>query len=90
MTVISAPSVPCSWESPQVEDPTLLREMDHSTEWPAEGEEAVPGAPGTETWVFEALNAGETTVSLDCVCLDEQGADEGLRGTFVVTVVVRG
>ena len=88
LTLGSTPSVPCTWHAPEIDDPALIRQVDHQSKWPAEGATPQPGAPGTEIWAFEALAAGRTQISLNCYCLDEEGADEELRGTFVLNVAV--
>jgi hypothetical protein len=49
----------------------------------------MPGAPGTEIWLFETLKAGESTISLECVCLGEEGSEEKVSGVFVLDVTVK-
>ena len=89
LTLGSTPSVPCWWRSPESSDPAIVRQVDHQTTWPAEDVTPMPGAPGTETWVFETLQAGESTLSLECVCLEEEGAAEEVRGIFTLNVTVK-
>ncbi len=48
----------------------------------------MPGAPGSEIWGFETLKEGETTISLTCVCLGEEGSGEEISGTFNLHVAV--
>jgi predicted secreted protein len=50
----------------------------------------MPGAPGTEIWIFKTLMEGESAISLNCVCLDEEGSEEEVSGTFVLNVTVKG
>jgi len=88
LTLGSTPSVPCGWQGLDVEDQTVLQQVDHQTEWPAEGVTPMPGAPGVELWVVEALKEGESALSLACQCLGEQGAEQELEGTFVLNVTV--
>jgi inhibitor of cysteine peptidase len=88
LTLGSTPSIPCSWESPEIGDDAVVRQVDHQSKWPAEGATPQPGAPGTEIWAFEALEAGECTISLDCMCLGEQGAETERTGTFTVKLIV--
>jgi predicted secreted protein len=89
LTLGSTPSIPCSWESPEISNDAIVHQLDHRSTWPAEGATPQPGAPGVEIWVFEALQAGESTISLACMCLGEQGAEEELTGTFSLNVDVR-
>lgn len=89
LTLGATPSVPCGWHAPEIEDPAVVQQVDHQSQWPAEGATPQPGAPGTEIWSFEALNAGESTISVDCVCLTEEGSEEEVRGTFVLKVTVQ-
>lgn len=90
LTVESCPSIPCRWQAPEIDDDAVLRQVDHQSEWPAEGVTPKPGAPGTEIWVFEALEEGACTVSLPCLCLGEEGAEEEQVGMFVLEVSVDG
>jgi hypothetical protein len=61
-------------------------EIDHKSQWPAPGATAQPGAPGTETFVFETLDAGESVITVSCACLAEQGETQEVRGEFVLNV----
>ncbi len=88
LTVGSTPSIPCGWQAAEIDDDTVLRQVDHQDKWPAEGVEPKPGAPGTMIWVFQALEEGTCTVSLPCSCLGEEGAEEQEVGTFVLEVNV--
>lgn len=87
LTLGSTPSMPCGWRSPETDDHAVVRQVDHHSQWPAEGVTPQPGAPGTEIWVFEALTEGESTISIHCVCLGEEGEEEKVRGTFLLNVV---
>jgi len=84
----SNPSIPCSWQVPEISDPGVLRQTDHERIWPAEGVTPMPGAPGTEVWVFEATAAGNAEVAIVCTCLDEQGAEQVVEGRLVVDATV--
>lgn len=88
LTLGSTPSIPCSWQAPEISDDTVLRQAEHTTEWPAEDVTPMPGAPGTDVWVLEALEEGESAWSVECRCLGEEGTGETLRGTFELQVVV--
>jgi len=88
LTLGSTPSVPCWWRSPESSHLAVVRQVEHQTTWPAEDVTPMPGAPGTETWIFETLREGESTISLECVCLGEEGAEEEIRGIFTLNVTV--
>jgi predicted secreted protein len=51
---------------------------------PGRGPPPPPGTPGQEVWTFNALKAGESTISLDYSWL---GGEKG-EWTFVLNVVV--
>ena len=89
LTLGSTPSMPCGWQPPDIDDGTILRQVAHRSEWPAEDVTPQPGAPGLEIWVFEALVPGESTVLLACTCLGEEGKGQESRGTLSLTVDVR-
>lgn len=89
LTLGSTPSMPCSWQPPEIEDDTILRQVEHRSEWPAEGATPQPGAPGTEIWVFETLKEGRGKVSLACKCLGEEGGEEETAGVFVLDINVQ-
>lgn len=89
LTLGSTPSIPCSWQAPEISDDTILRQAEHTTEWPAEDVTPVPGAPGAHVWVLEALDEGESVWSVECRCLGEEGTGETLRGTFELHAVVQ-
>lgn len=89
LTLGSTPSVPCRWESPTIRDPSVIRQVDHRSEWPAPGATPMPGAPGIKIWILESIAQGESTVSLECVCLGEEGSGEEVNGVFVTSIVVR-
>jgi hypothetical protein len=89
LTFGSTPSVPCGWRSPEISHPTVVRQVDHQSTWPAAGATPKPGAPGAEIWVFQTRQAGSSALSWACICLDDQGAEEEVTGTFVVDVTVR-
>ncbi len=88
LTVGSSPSIPCEWHSPEIDDDTVLCQVDRQDKWPAEDVTPMPGAPGTKIWVFQALEEGPCTVSLPCSCLGEEGAEMEQVGTFVLKVSV--
>jgi predicted secreted protein len=89
LTLGATPSMPWGWELPEMGDEAVLHQVDHDSVWPAEGVEPKPGAPGTEIWVFEPHQAGESTVSLTCKGPGEEGSSEEVVGTFVLHVVVQ-
>lgn len=87
LTLGSTPSIPCGWSEPEIGDPAVVRQVDYQDQWPAEGVTPVPGAPGTEFYLFETTEEGESTITFRCVCLGEEGAEEELRGTFELNVM---
>lgn len=89
LTLGATPSTPCGWQTLEIGDSTVLEQVAHRRNWPAEGVTPVPGAPGTEVWGLEVLEPGETAVSVACVCLGEEGEEDVLRGRFVLDVTVR-
>ncbi len=89
LTLGSTPSIACGWQAPEIEDQSVVRQADHQSQWPAEGMTPMPGAPGTEIWVFETLKEGESNISWKCVCLAEEGSQEETSGTFVLQVRVK-
>ena len=89
LTLGSTPSIPCGWQAAEVSDSAVIHQVDRQSEWPAEGVTPMPGAPGTEIWTFEALQAGESLISLPCTCLGEEGTGEELAGTLIVSVTVK-
>jgi len=89
LTLGATPSIPCGWRAPAIDDPAVVSQVDHLTKWPAEGVTPVPGAPGVEIWVFEALAEGESTISWRCTCLGEEGTEEEVTGTFSLNVTAQ-
>ena len=89
LTLGSTPSIPCGWQAPDVSESGVLRQTNHESIWPAEGATPMPGAPGTEVWVFEPVARGETEVSVVCTCLDEEGAEQVVEGRLVVQATVK-
>jgi len=85
----SNPSMPCGWDAPDIGNPEVITQIDHDTEWPAEGVTPKPGAPRTEVWIFEARGEGQTVISLPCHCLDDQGEEAQLQGTLEVPIKVK-
>ena len=88
LTLGSSPSIPCGWQAPEIDDDNVLRQIDHWSEWPAEGVTPMPGAQGSEIWVFQSLEPGSCTVSLACSCLGEKGSGQKVAGTFILQVSI--
>jgi predicted secreted protein len=86
LTLGSTPSIPCGWQTLEIAESSVLRQVTHGKNWPAEGVTPAPGAPGTEVWGLEVLKPGETTVSVACICLGDEGDEDVLRGRFVLDV----
>jgi len=89
LTLGSTPSIPCGWQDPDVSEPGVLHQTNHERIWPAEGVTPMPGAPGTEFWVFEPVTRGRAEVSVACTCLDEEGAERVVEGRLVVQATVK-
>ena len=89
LTLGSTPSIPCGWQDPDVSEPGVLHQTNHERIWPAEGVTPMPGAPGTEFWVFEPVTRGRAEVSVVCTCLDEEGAEQVVDGRLVVQATVK-
>lgn len=74
-------------EEAELSDPEVLDQVDHWFEEPEIApDEVVVGAPGNEIWVFEAVQSGETVVSMEYRRPWEE--DEEPARTFTLTVVV--
>ncbi len=85
VTLCSNPATGFQWtELAEIGDRSMLKQKDH-TYSPAEAKEVVAGA-GDETWTFEAVSQGTTTVSVEY----EQPWEGGAKGhwTFVATITV--
>ena len=63
VTLCSNASTGYSWsDSARISDHTVLWQTSHSSQASSGG---ALGAPGTETWTFQALNEGTTTISFE-------------------------
>ena len=67
----------------EIGDDTVLKEEDHDFEEPG-GD--VVGAPGNETWTFEAIERGESVINMEY----SQQWEGGIKGewTYKINVVV--
>ena len=79
----SNPTTGFEW-SYEISDDTVVKEEDHDFEAP-EGD--VPGAPGKETWTFEAIDKGTTAISMEY----SQPWQGGIKGewTYMINIVVK-
>lgn len=84
----SNPSMPCGWGELENGSPGTVRMVEQTSQWPAEGATEQPGAPGTEIWVFEAQQEGESLIVWPCTCLGEEGAEQQLEGEYKLQVQV--
>jgi predicted secreted protein len=84
----SNPSMPCGWGEIDNPSPGVVRMVEQTSQWPAEGATEQPGAPGTEIWIFEAQQVGESLVTWPCTCLGEEGAEQQREGEFMLQVQV--
>jgi len=88
VTLCSNPTTGFMWsESAQIGDQTVLQQTEHKFEAPKTTEPPIEGAPGKEVWTFQALNKGETTVSME-YSRPWEGGEKG-NWTFNLTVVVK-
>lgn len=63
----SNPSTGYQWTLPTPPDPKVLKMLSSQADGPEDegnDEEPVVGAPGTETWVYQATGAGTATVTM--------------------------
>jgi len=79
----SNPTTGFEW-SYEISDDTVVKEEDHDFEAP-DGD--VPGAPGKETWTFEAIDKGTTAISMEY----SQPWQGGIKGewTYMINIVVK-
>ena len=88
VTLCSNPTTGFMWsESAQISDQTVLQQTDHQLVMPESEPPPPPGTPGQEVWTFQALNKGETTVSME-YSRPWEGGEKG-NWTFALTVVVK-
>lgn len=85
----SNPSMPCGWGKPESNQAGIVKQSDQYQVWPAEGITPKPGAPGKEIWVYQAREKGETTLTLPCYCLNEEGSQDQLEGRLEVKIQVQ-
>lgn len=86
----SNPSTGFSWSGDAaIADTSVLTQKAHGYVAPTAGggQSNLVGAPGTETWAFEAAKAGQTTVTMQ-YSRPWEGGEKAAR-TFVLTVVVK-
>jgi inhibitor of cysteine peptidase len=77
-----------SWsEAASINDKSIVEQKSHQYNAPGSTGTPVIGAAGTETWTFNALKTGKTTISMeyDRPCA---GGEKAAR-TFVLTVTVK-
>ena len=74
-------------ESAQISDQTVLQQTDHEFVLPTDGLLLSPGTPGKEIWTFQALEEGESTISMEYGQPWEGG--EKAAWTYNLTVTVR-
>jgi len=85
VTLGSNPTTGFNWtEQAQIGDPNILQQTVHEYTAP---DTDVPGAAGKEEWTFEALETGETTVSME-YSRPWEGGEKG-EWTFDLTVTVK-
>ena len=87
VTLCSNPTTGFKWESAKISDPTVLKESSHEFVSPEESKQPRAGAAGKEVWTFEALKAGQSTISIEYSQSWEGG--EKAAWTYDLTVVVQ-
>lgn len=88
VTLCSNPTTGRQWpESGKISDQTVLQQTDHELVMPGPEPPPPPGTPGKEIWIFKALKAGESTISMEW----SQPWEGGLKAewTFGLTVTVK-
>ena len=88
VTLCSNPTTGFQWsESAQIDDQTVLQQIDHKFVSPESEPPPPPGTPGQEVWTFQTLKKGKTTVSME-YSRPWEGGEKG-TWTFVLTVTVK-
>ena len=89
VTLCSNPTTGFEWESAEISDQTVLRQIAHEYVAPEDGGDKppAPGTPGQEVWTFKALNQGTSTISVD-YSRPWEGGEKG-TWTFILSVVVK-
>ncbi len=62
--LVSNPSTGFQWELAEISDETVLKQTSHVFSM-EETDPMLVGAPGEEYWVFEAIGAGSSTISME-------------------------
>ncbi len=83
ISLCSNPGTGFQWTEAQIDDAAVLEEVSRGYV-PPQGDQA--GAPGEEVWVFKALQAGETVISMEYSQPWEGGTKQ--EWTFTLTVEV--
>ena len=67
VTLCSNPTTGFEWESAQISDQTVLKQVDHEFVPPEDlgDRPPPPGSPGEEVWTFKALKEGTSTISME-------------------------
>lgn len=68
----------------RIGDPAVIKQTSHESVPPTN---ALPGAPGSEIWIFEALKSGATTIAMD-YSRPWEGGEKG-AWTFEANVTVQ-
>jgi inhibitor of cysteine peptidase len=89
VTLCSNPSTGYSWaEDAEISDGEVIRQDSQEFTAPeAADDPPAPGTPGTHSWTFSALQAGESTITL-AYSQPWEGGDKN-SWTFTLTVVVK-
>ena len=89
ITLCSNPTTGFNWvEDAEISDTQVVRQDDQEFTAPGTADDPpAPGTPGTHTWTFSALQAGESVITLAYSQPWEGG--EKNAWTFTLTVVVK-
>ena len=88
VTLGSNPTTGFRWsEEAQIGDTGVLKQVSHEFIGPESEPPPPPGTPGQEVWIFEALKAGNSTISLEYSRPWEGG--EKSEWTYTLTVTVK-
>jgi len=85
LTLCSNPSTGFSWgEQAQISNKEVLKQISHKT---VAATTSMPGAPATQVWTFQALNAGSSSASFS-YSRPWEGGEKNVE-TFVLNVTVK-
>ena len=87
VTLCSNPSTGFKWESANISDQNVLKQVDYKFVSPESEPPPPPGTPGQEIWTFKVIKKGTSTVSIE-YSRPWEGGEKG-EWTFNLTVMVK-